>query len=92
MSESLSSRLELSHAGCMSHGCDHVFSGFYNSITMTPGFLLYPVFSVCDTALSMILSRSDIPPILMELTFVGIKLAGFARVVSFHRNLQGSDE
>lgn len=39
----------------------------------------------------MIISKSDTPAILMELAFVGIKLAGFARVL-FLRSLQGSDE
>lgn len=71
---------------------DNFFSGFYNSITMAPGRLLYPVFSECESALCMVLSKSYIPPILMELAFVGIKLAGFAGVVCFHSNLQGSDE
>lgn len=60
-------------------------------ITLSPGFLLYAVFSVCGSALCMIISKSGISPILMELAFVGIKLAGFARV-SFLSSLQGSDE
>lgn len=50
---------------------------------LTPGLLLNPVFSVYESALCMILSKRDIPPILMELAFVGIKLAGFAGVFPF---------